>query len=246
MIEGKTVLVTGAASGIGETCILRFSRDHDYSRVYAADMDPFVNAIFPSSEYPTVIPVQIDLRRGRQIDKMLATINSESGRIDVVVNAAGLIVAGKKRPIYEYYRTDAGRQQMLSLWHTNEHAVYRIMQGVEETMKNQGGGTIINVTSSKNYFPDPYRREYKESKSRIEEMLVNEAQRLRKDNIRVVVVKPGNTKTNIDKGVWISGSDRDEAEIIQGFNDWWRTTFGNDPAMEWQECFMSSEVTVLI
>lgn len=230
MIEGKTALVTGAASGIGEACILRFSRDRVYSRIYAADINPSLNNIFPSSEYPTVIPVQIDLRREKQINEMVATINSESGGIDVVINAAGVIVAGRKRPIYEYYRTDAGRQEMLSLWHTNEHAVYNIMQVVEETMRNQGGGTIINVTSSKNYFPDPYRREYEKSKTRIEELSLIEAVRLRRDNIRVVVVKPGNTKTNIDRGFWVTGSDRNEASVVQGFNDWWRKTFGDNPA----------------
>lgn len=230
MIESKTVIITGAASGIGQSTVERFSRDPKYNPVFAVDKDPSVHHIFPQEHYPQVVPLQVDLRSARQIDELARKVVCGLGRVDVVANAAGEIIAGRKRPIYEYYRTEVGRQQMLSLWRTNEHAVYSIMQAVEATMRNQGGGTIINVTSSKNYFPDPYRREYEESKQRVEELSLDEAKRLRRDNIRVVVVKPGNTKTNIDRGIWVSGSSEGNARVVQGFNDRWRRTFGNDPA----------------
>lgn len=229
MIECKTVIITGAASGIGRSTVERFSRDPKYNPVFAVDKDPSVRHIFPREHYPQIVPLQVDLRSTRQIDELVKRVTCGSDRVDVVVNAAGEIIAGRKRPIYEYYRTEAGRQQMLSLWYTNEYAVYRVMQEVEEIMRNQGGGIIINITSSKDYFPDPFRREYEQSKSRLEAVSLREAERLKKYNVRVVVVKPGNTKTKIDRGVWISGSDRDEASVVQGFNDLWRRSFGNNP-----------------
>lgn len=230
MIESKTVVITGAASGIGRSTVERFSGDPKYNPVFAVDKDFPVHNIFPQENYPYVVPLQADLRSDRQIDELVRRVIDGSGKIDVVVNAAGEIIAGKKRPIDEYYRTEVGRQQMLSLWRTNEHAVYRIMQAAEEMMRNQGGGIIINVTSSKNYFPDPYRREYEESKQRVEDLSLCEDKRLRQNNVRVVVIKPGNTKTNIDRGIWVEGSSEGEARVVQGFNELWRRTLGNDPA----------------
>lgn len=229
MFEVRTALITGAASGIGEASVRRFSRDTRYSKIFAADIDPSINSVFPTSKFPAVVPIQIDLRRERQIDEMMASIDSEAGRLDVVVNAAGVIIAGRKRAPYEYFRNDIGTKQIINLHLVNEHAVYWVNERAEVIMRRNGGGTLIMITSSKEYFPDPFRQLYNRSKQNLERVSLANAQRLEGENIRVVVVKPGNTKTNIDRGVWINTSDRNEAQMVQTFNNWWRKTFGNNP-----------------
>lgn len=229
MVECRTAFVTGAASGIGLEVVRRLARDPRYIPIYALDKDSSIRGLFPSFEYPNVIPIQADVRDREQITGVLGRISLESGGLTVVVNVAGVIIAGKDRPHYKYHQDPDIKKQMMNLWWTNEIAVYHIMGAVEEIMRRTGGGTIINVTSAKDYFPDPYRMEYMRGKKNLEESSLYEARKLAQDKIRVVVVKPGSTRTNIDSGVWIRGSDEREAESVRGFNDWWRQAFGNDP-----------------
>lgn len=229
MTERRTALITGAASGIGRKTTERFSEDPKYNPIYAADKDFSVYTIFDASKHPHVIPLQVDIRKGSEIAGMFARIFTESDRLDVVVNAAGIIIAGEALTHTEYDRNPTARAQINDLYDTNYFGQMHIMIRAEIAIESRGGGTIINITSAKDYFPDPFRLEYMASKMRFEEMSIEDAKRLKYDGVRIVVVKPGNTKTNIDRGDWIDGSSETEKESVQGFNDWWRRTFGNNP-----------------
>lgn len=236
IVERKIALVTGAASGIGFETVKRFLQDPSYATIFAVDKDPKVLGL----QTDRIVPLEVDLRSNRHLHDMLERATA-TGRLDVVVNAAGLIFAGRKKPIYEHYRTEEGRRQYLSLYRTNAIAPLSILIGVEETMKAQGGGTFIAITSSKNHFPDPFRALYEKTKTVVEKDLRYAARSLKKDNIRVVVVKPGNTRTNIDKSLWAVGSNPSEATSVQKFNDWWRERFGNDPRNVAEEIYKIAE-----
>ena len=161
---------------------------------------------------------------------MFTKVLKDSEGPHLVVNAAGVIIASNE--IGEGLLSNdntAIKQQIDNLYDTNYFGQMYIMQRAEIAMESRGGGTIINITSAKDYFPDPFRFAYMLSKQRFEEMSLDDASRLKDDGVRIVVVKPGNTKTNIDKGVWTEGSNQDEIETVQGVNNWWRRTFGNDP-----------------
>lgn len=228
-IEKKVLIVTGAASGMGLETVRRFAKDPRYNPIYAVDINPSVHTVFEVAQYPQVISLQVDIRKGNEIAGMFTKVLTETDGPNVIVNAAGTIIAGETRYSSQYDQNPQFKQQIDDMVDTNYFGQMHIMMRAEIVMESRDGGTIINITSSKDYFPDPFRLEYMESKMNFEAMSLNDARRLREDGVRIVVVKPGNTKTNIDKGVWTNGSRDDEMKAVQGFNDWWRRTFGNNP-----------------
>ncbi|MDP2585806.1 MAG: SDR family NAD(P)-dependent oxidoreductase [Candidatus Levybacteria bacterium] len=230
MVErnGKIAFITGAASGIGKATTELFSQNSVYQRIYAADINPVIYNLFDSKLYPQITPIEFDVRSFRQIDEALQRIIFEAGTIDVEVNCAGTIAAGKTR-LRDNNLDDVDGRTYLSMIQANDYSVRHIIDKTAEIMKKGKDGTIIVITSSKDHFPDPYRREYEHSKSSIEEYALGEAKKHTKNGVRIVVVKPGNTKTNIDRGSWISPDSQKEMATVQNFNDLWRRIFGNDP-----------------
>lgn len=224
MLETKCAVVTGAASGMGLEVVKRIAQNPKYRPVYAVDKNHSVLTAFESLQHPGIVPLQVDIRHGGETAQMFDRIRRESQRLDVLVNTAGTIIAGD-------VNNPAATAQILDLNEANYVGQMKIMFWAETMMESQGGGTIINITSSKDYFPDPYRFEYMLSKMRFEDMSLDARGRhlADKDGVKIVVVKPGNTRTSIDKGTWTEGFDENEIRAFQGFNDWWRRTFGNDP-----------------
>lgn len=227
MLERKTVIITGAASGIGFETVRRFSKDPKYNPIFAIDKDPAVHTIFQSSENPNIASLQTNLIDGDKITGML-TKAAASGRIDVIVNAAGIISAG--RPSTYYDKEGNPKPELEEMNNINVGTPILVMVEALKIMEKNGGGTIINISSSKHFFPDIYRWKYMVGKSIVSRVTRGLAREWKqKYNVRLVDVQPGNTKTNIDRGVWMEGSRKSEMEAVQGFNSWWRKTFGNDP-----------------
>lgn len=224
MLETKCAVVTGAASGMGLEIVRRIAQDPKYRPIYAVDKSPSVLTVFEPLQHTGIVPLQVDIRHGGETAQMFDRIRKESQRLDVLVNAAGTIIAGDEN-------NPAAQAQVRDLNEANYVGQMKIMFWAETMMESWGGGTIINITSSKDYFPDPYRFEYMLSKMRFEDMSLDARRKhlANEDGVRIVVVKPGNTKTAIDHGLWTKGSNANEMQAVQGFNDWWRRTFGNDP-----------------
>lgn len=230
MTERRTALVTGAASGIGLETVRRFSQDSKYT-VFAADRNAAVHTIFDAAEHSNVVSLQVDVRDREQIASMLGRVFSESGRLDVIVNAAGVMHKGKARDYKD--DTENFNPDLVEMKETNLYAPILIMVGAAKYMKAKGG-VIINVTSSKRYFPDLYHAEYQSGKDTLSKVTRGLARDkdgfIRESNIRLVEVQPGNTKTSIDlNGKWTEGIDRNEVEAVQLISNWWRKTFGNNP-----------------
>lgn len=228
MLERKTAIITGSASGIGLETVRRFSQDPNYTTIIAADINSSVYETFPITEYPNLIPLRVDVRSREGIEGMLQRAVLESGRLDVVVNGAGVMYKGKpeafwdrdKEPPKEWREMDT-----VNLW-----APIVIMIEALKIMRKNGGGIIINLTSAKYLFPDIHHIEYQKGKMRLSKVTRGLAKDwMRRDNVRLVDVQPGNTKTNIDRSVWTEGNSKNEMEAAESVTNWWREKFGNDP-----------------
>lgn len=229
MIERKTAVITGGASGIGFATVERFSLNPKYTSIYAVDIDPAIEQVFPASKYPNVIPIQIDITNREQRESLIEGAFLESGRLDVVANIAGIMIQGKPSS-FHLGKDGKPPEAMRRMFDVNLHAPIYIAWQAAQIMEAQGGGTIINITSSKYLFPDLFHVGYGVTKWELSKTTRRMAKVLMKAyNVRLVDVQPSNTKTNIDRNIWTPGTSTAEMAASQDIAGWWRNTFGNDP-----------------
>jgi NAD(P)-dependent dehydrogenase (short-subunit alcohol dehydrogenase family) len=185
-IEGKVALVTGASSGIGLACALRL---HQLGyKVYGAS-----RRIHPAASIPfTSLPMNVD--DDESVRAALAKLISAEARIDVVVNCAGFGVAGA---VEETSIADAKAQ-----FETNFFGVLRVCQQVLPTMRKQGSGVIIQMSSLAGLTGLPFQGLYSASKFALEGMSESMRMELAPFGIRVVLVEPGDFATGFaDRGL---------------------------------------------
>ena len=189
----KVVLITGGSSGIGKA-IGEFLFDKGFT-VYGTSRNPEQN---PHSVFPLVT---LDVRDVNSIQAAIAHILSETGRLDVVINNAGVGITG---PLEEI-----PMQEIKNNFETNFFGPIEVMKAVLPQMRSQKTGLIINITSIAGYMGLPYRSVYSASKGALE--LITEALRMevKSFGIQITNVAPGDFATNIAAG-------RFHAPVIQG------------------------------
>ncbi|MGP3698872.1 SDR family NAD(P)-dependent oxidoreductase [Rhodobacter sp. NSM] len=141
-LEGKVALVTGAAGGIG-AAVVKGLRGQGM-RVAVADRD--VTGIAAELHLPG------DLREAAYADRLPGAVVAGLGRLDIVVNNAGVITRGKVTET-----TDA--DWVLSLG-VNVEAPFRICRAAIPLMVETGGGAIVNVASCWGLRPGPNHAVY--------------------------------------------------------------------------------------
>ena len=180
----KIIFITGSSSGIGKA-IGEFLYHKGFT-VYGTSRSPekYPNSIFPL--------LALDVRKTETISSAITEVISRSGKIDVVVNNAGVGITGplEEIPMHEIKNN----------FDINLFGPIAVMQTVLPQMRAQKSGLIINITSIAGYMGLPYRSVYSASKGALE--LITEAIRMevKNFNINITNVAPGDFATNIAAG----------------------------------------------
>ena len=189
----KVVLITGGSSGIGKS-IGEFLHQKGFL-VYGTSRNPekITNSIFPL--------VALDVRDKQSIVNCVAEVIQKSGRLDIVINNAGVGITG---PIEEI-----PTEEIRNNFETNLFGPIEVMKAVLPQMREQKSGLIINITSIAGYMGLPYRGIYSASKGALE--LITEALRMevKSFGIQITNVAPGDFATNIAAG-------RYHAPVVKG------------------------------
>ena len=191
----KVVLITGGSSGIGKA--IGEYLHHKGFVVYGTSRNPdqITHSVFPL--------VALDVRNPESIATAVAKIISISGRLDVVINNAGIGITG---PLEEI-----PTQEIKNNFETNFFGPIEVMKAALPQMRLQKSGLIINITSIAGYMGLPYRSVYSASKGALE--LITESLRMevKSFGIQITNVAPGDFATNIASGRFhapvIKGSD---------------------------------------
>jgi len=180
----KVVLITGGSSGIGKS-VGEFLISKGFI-VYGTSRSP---EKYPVSKFPIVA---LDVTDNQTITQAVGEVLLKEARIDVLINNAGVGITG---PIEEIPETEIKNN-----FETNLFGPINVIKAVLPSMRAQGSGLIINITSIAGYMGLPYRGIYSASKGALE--LVTEAFRMElKDfNIHMTNVAPGDFATNIASG----------------------------------------------
>jgi len=194
----KVVLITGGSSGIGKS-IGEFLH-HKGFVVYGTSRSPerVLNSVFPL--------ISLDVRNTESINVAVAKIIATSGRLDIVINNAGVGITGplEEIPIAEIKNN----------FETNFFGPIEVMKAVLPQMRSQKSGLIINITSIAGYMGLPYRSVYSASKGALE--LITEALRMevKSFGIQITNVAPGDFATNIASGRFHAPLIKDSAYEI--------------------------------
>ena len=180
----KVVLITGASSGIGKS-IGEFLHNKGFV-VYGTSRNPerITNSIFTL--------LALDVRNTDSIKNAIHKIITLSGRLDVVINNAGVGITG---PIEEI-----PSKEIKNNFETNFFGPIEVMKAALPQMRKQKSGLIINITSIAGYMGLPYRGIYSATKGALE--LISEAlsMEVKPFGINITNVAPGDFATNIASG----------------------------------------------
>ena len=180
----KVILITGASSGIGKSAAEFLSAKG--FKVYGTGRNPKINE---KNGY-SLIP--LDVTKPETISLAIDSIIKIEGRLDVLVNKAGMGITG---PI-----EDTPTNEMRKVFETNFFGAIDMMKAVLPQMRKQQSGTIINVTSIAGYMGLPFRGVYSATKGALD--LVSEAIRMevKEFGIQIATIAPGDVATNIAAG----------------------------------------------
>ncbi|MBS0394575.1 MAG: SDR family oxidoreductase [Proteobacteria bacterium] len=174
----RVVLVTGASSGFGRAIATALAGDGD--RVYGS-----LRA--PSPDRCPFDTLAMDVTREDTVTAAVATILERHGRIDAVVNNAGMGIAGAIE--------DTTVEEARAQFETNFFGTHRVCRAVLPHLRAAGGGTIINISSLAGHVPLPFQGLYSATKFAIEAYSEALRMEVRPFGIRVAMVEPGDYAT---------------------------------------------------
>lgn len=182
MPNPKVVLVTGVSSGIGHATALAFAKRG--CRVYGT-----VRNLATAQALPGVTLIEMDVRDEASIARGIETIITQAKRLDVLVNSAGVTLLGATE--------ETSISEAQTLFDTNLFGLLRTIKAVLPHMREQRSGRIVNVSSVLGFLPAPYMALYAASKHAVEGLSETLDHEVRQFGIRVALVEPSFTKTNL-------------------------------------------------
>ena len=207
LLEKKVCIITGAAQGIGHAIAERFAADG--AVVYACDMKEGTRDSWAAEcgkRYGTkVVPVYFDVTDAAAVKNAFMSAFKAEGRIDVLVNNAGVVFNKKIGMIM--------RPETELMFRVNVIAVIEMIQLVSRLMARNGGGSIVNIASVTAVLGSAGQSAYSATKGAIMSFTKSAAKELAPMGIRVNAVAPGIVKTERFAELYEESGDKIDARI---------------------------------
>ena len=199
-LRGQVALVTGGSSGMGA----------DAAAALAAEgMTVFSLSRTAAAGSAKVRHLRCDVRSRAEVDAAVANVVGSAGRIDAVVNAAGVSMP-EPRP------TEAIDEELwLRIVETNLHGTFYVCRAVLPAMKAAGSGYIVNIQSTGSFRAQPGNGPYAASKYGVRALTETLAGELKGTGVRATAVSPGPVDTAIWSHKIKPPSDEDRTRMLK-------------------------------
>ena len=185
----KVAVVTGSSSGIGFETSLALAREGYFTFATMRDVKKAdtIKKIAEDENLPLKV-IELDVDNENSVENAIKSIIDEKQRIDVLVNNAGWGIWGTGE--------DVSLEEFREQFETNFFSVVRLIQKVAPTMRKQGSGDIVNISSIAGRIGFPVSTAYISSKFALEGFSESLRFELGEFGINVIIIEPGVIKTN--------------------------------------------------
>jgi glucose 1-dehydrogenase len=189
-LTGKVAAITGAARGIGKACAKRFLDDGVKVVISDVDADGLAATAAELARPDALRTVVGNVAKRADVDQLVATAVKEFGRLDIMVNNAGV---ARNQDILEISEQDFDDVIAINL----KGAFFGVQAAAKQMIAQGGGGVIINMSSVNALLAIPTLATYAISKGGMKQLTSVAAVALAPHNIRVVAVGPGTILTDM-------------------------------------------------
>jgi len=195
-LSGKVAVVTGASRGIGKAIALALGREGAAVVVAARteqESEEFPETIYHTAEQigkegGTALPIRVDVTQEAEVEAMAQKVLSEFGRVDILINNAGVI-----GPMVSFL------DMPVSLWDqimgVNVRGVFLCTKALLPIMVGQRSGCIVNISSGAARRTGFLNIAYGVSKAAVDRITLGLAEELRGHNVAAISLYPGFTIT---------------------------------------------------
>lgn len=181
------ILITGVSSGIGRVTAELFA---------ARRWRTFGTVRKPGAAPAGVEPLTLDVRNDASVDAGVKTVMDAAGRIDALVNNAGVALHGAAE--------ETSVDEAKALFETNFFGVVRMTRAVLPVMRNQHAGRIATIGSVAGFVPLPYDAAYVASKHALEGWVESLWYEVNGFGIYPILIEPGFIRTDLDRNVAVA------------------------------------------
>lgn len=208
-LNDKVAIITGASRGIGRAIALAFARE-------GADVVVVSRKLSEVEETATqvrtlgrrALALRVDVSLMEDVESMVKSTLQEFGRIDVLVNNAGIL--GPVGPLVE---NDANH--WVGTIRVNLIGTFLCCKAVLHIMIKQGGGKIINLSGGGAAYPHPRFSAYATSKAAVVRLTETLAEELKEFNIQVNAIAPGALNTRLQEEILAAGEVAGEKALAE-------------------------------
>jgi len=198
----KVALVTGSSSGIGFETALVLARENyfTFASMRNTDKAEKIQEI-AKKENLNLEVIELDVDKEESIKSAVKKIQEKKGRIDVLVNNAGYGLFGCVE--------DVTIDDLKAQFETNFFGVVRLIKEIAPTMRKQGSGIIVNISSVAGRIGFPGTPAYISSKFALEGLSECMRYELSPFGVKTIIIEPGVIKTNFFSSMKVTEAKQD-------------------------------------